>query len=328
MKNKKIILAGGTGFIGEEVIRYFGKHNDIVVLTRQLPDAHNNRNNYRSLSPTELRRVQFVRWDGRRTEASWANELEGTDLLVNLAGKSVNCRYIPKNKEEILNSRVDAVNALGAAIAKCTKPPELWINASSATIYRHAMDRPQDEYTGEVHDGFSVLVCQQWEKTFYEQVTPLTRKAAMRMAITLGGGGVLIPYFNLLKFGLGGRQGTGKQMYSWVHVTDTCRMIEWLAVHPSLSGTFNCCSPNPVTNAEFMKELRKTTGYSFGLPASEWMLKLGARMIGTETELILKSRWVLPARILETGFTFSYPVLADALTEIIAKVPRKQYRLF
>jgi uncharacterized protein (TIGR01777 family) len=327
MKNRKIILAGGSGFIGQEMIRYFGKDNQIVILGRQLIDAANNRNHYSSLSDNDLQHVKFVKWDGKST-GEWVSELEAADLVINLAGKSVNCRYTAANKKEIFDSRTDTVKAIGAAIKLCRVPPRLWINASSATIYRHAIDRPQDEYTGEFHDGFSVQVCQLWEKTFYEQDTPSTRKCALRMAITLGPGGVLIPYFNLLKYWLGGQQGNGRQMFSWIHIDDTCRMIDWIVDHENIEGTYNCSSPNPVTNKEFMQTLRKATGHTFGLPAYTWMLKMGAAMIGTETELILKSRWVVPTKILETGFQFRYPLLEDAFADIINKVPRKQYHLF
>jgi uncharacterized protein len=327
MKNNKIIIAGGSGFIGQEMIRYFGNNNQVVILGRQLENVKNNRNHYNSLSDTDLQQVKFVKWDGK-TVGEWASELEGAGLIVNLAGKTVNCRYTEKNKKEISDSRTDAVKAIGSAIQLCKTPPRLWINASSATIYRHAMDKPQDEYTGEFHDGFSVQVCRLWEKTFYEQHTPSTRKVALRMAITLGPGGVLIPYFNLLKFGLGGQQGNGRQMYSWVHIDDTCRMIEWIASHENIEGTYNCSSPNPVTNKEFMQALRKATGHIIGLPAYAWMLKIGAAMIGTETELILKSRWVVPTKMLDTGFQFRYPLLKDAFSDIIGKIPRKQYHLF
>lgn len=325
--DKKIIIAGGSGFIGEEMIRYFGKKNDIIILTRQLPDAHNNRNKYYSLTTEDLNRVSYVKWDGINT-GEWAANLNGADLLINLAGKSVNCRYTQKNKKEILESRTKAVAALGNAIRQCTLPPALWINASSATIYRHAVDKPQDEYTGEYHNDFSVQVCKAWENAFYDESAPGTRKIALRMAITLGQGGVLIPYFRLLKFGLGGKQDNGKQMYSWIHVADTCRMIDWIAEHPELNGTFNCCAPEPVTNDNFMKILRKLTGKRIGLPAPAWMLRLGAALIGTETELVMKSRWVLPTRIQETGFRFHYPNLEDALKDILQKVPPGQYRLF
>lgn len=327
MTSKKIIIAGGTGFIGQEMIKYFGKTNEIIVLTRKLEHTTNNRNHYDSLTQQDISLIRFVKWDGK-TINSWASELNNADLVINLAGRTVNCRYTEKNKKDIFDSRTDAVAALGLAIGQCEAPPKLWINASSATIYRDARDRPQDEYTGEFHDDFSVNVCRQWEKVFYDQSTPLTRKVALRMAITLGPGGVLIPYFNLLKFGLGGKQGDGKQIYSWVHADDTCRMIEWLFDHNELSGTFNCCSPNPVNNEIFMKTLRQATGHTVQLPATKWMLKLGAAIIGTETELVLKSRWVVPTKIIETGFKFEYPLLSDALNDIIAKVPRRQYKFF
>ncbi|MGQ0740341.1 MAG: TIGR01777 family oxidoreductase [Bacteroidota bacterium] len=327
MKSKKIIVAGGTGFIGQEMIKYWGRENQLIILTRQLPDARNNRNRYDTLSPEDLQNAEFKKWDGKTT-GEWVKEIEGADIIINLAGKTVNCRYNPKNKKEIFDSRTNAVKTIGSALRQCQKPPALWINASSATIYRNATDRPQDEYSSEFHNDFSVQVCQLWEKTFYEQSISGTRKVALRMAITFGPGGVLIPYFNLLKFGLGGKQGSGKQMYSWVHIEDTCRMIEWIAEHENTQGTYNCCSPNPVSNKEFMTALRKATGHKFGVPAFEWMLKMGAPLIGTETELVLKSRWVIPTKILETGFQFRYPLLKDAFAEIIKKVPRKQYHLF
>jgi uncharacterized protein (TIGR01777 family) len=328
MKDKKIIIAGGTGFIGQEMTRYFGRDNKIIILTRQVQAAKNNRNRYDSLTEKDLANVSFLKWDGKTTDPAWVKEFEGADLIINLAGKTVNCRYNEKNKKEIFDSRTEAVEVIGKAIAQCTLPPALWINASSATIYRHALDHPQNEYNGEFHDGFSVQVCKLWEKTFYDQPAPSTRKIALRMAITLGTGGVLIPYFNLLKFGLGGQQAGGKQMYSWIHIEDTCRMIEWIEAHDNLTGTFNCSSPNPVTNKEFMATLRRATGHIVGLPAFEWMLRLGAPMIGTEVELVLKSRWVVPARIMESGFQFKFALLKDAFADIISKVPRKQYHLF
>ncbi len=327
MKNKKIVIAGGSGFIGEELTKYFGKNNTIVILTRQLANASNNRANNNSLAGANLAQVQFVKWDGKTT-GDWVKEIDGADYIINLTGKSVNCRYTKKNKKEILESRTNAAQAIGAAIRQCSNPPACWINAGSATIYRDAVDKPQDEYTGDIGEGFSVQVCREWEKAFYEQATPTTRKVALRMAITLGPGAVLVPYFNLLKFGLGGKQASGKQMYSWIHIEDTCRMMDWILEHAKTAGSYNCCSPNPITNKEFMKTLRKVTHTPFGLPAFTWMLKAGAWMIGTEAELVLKSRWVIPTKILETGFSFKYPFLEDALTDIISKVPRKQYHLF
>jgi uncharacterized protein len=322
MNNKKIILAGGTGFIGQELANWFGNSNQVVILTRALPAAKNN-----SYSSSHTKNARYVQWDGKSL-GNWATELEGADLLINLVGKSVNCRYTPKNKQEIFDSRTNATNVLGLAVKQAVRPPKLWINAASATIYRHATDRPQDDETGEIGNGFSVEVCKLWEKTFFEQRTPFTRKVALRMAITLGSGGVMVPYFNLLKFGLGGKQGSGRQMYSWVHITDVCRMIEWINEHDDIEGTYNCSSPNSVNNSEFMQILRKVTGCKIGFPAFTWMLKIGAALIGTETELLLKSRWVTPSKMLASGFKFTYPVLEDAFKEIISHIPRKKYHLF
>ncbi len=328
MKNKRIVIAGGTGFIGQELVRYFGRDNHIIVLSRQSANTHNNAYTDNLLLPSQGYDVTYRRWDGQHVEKHWANELEGADMLINLAGKSVNCRYTEKNKQAIFDSRTRSTTALGDAIRQCGIPPKLWINAASATIYRHATDRPQDEYTGEYQDDFSVQVCKRWEQTFFDQPAPFTRKVALRMAITLGNGGVMVPYFNLLKFGLGGHQGNGHQMYSWVHVEDVCRVMEWMYHRPDCEGVYNCASPNPVTNEYFMKTLRRLTGNKIGLPAPRPILTLGARLIGTETELILKSRWVIPTRLSETGFTFRYPKLEDALGAIIKTTPGKKYHLF
>lgn len=327
MTNCKIIIAGGSGFIGEELIKYFGKNNHIIVLTRKIPDSSNNRNTYTNLTAEDLINTKFTVWDAK-TIGNWCKELENADLLINLAGKSVNCRYTQKNKQDIVDSRVSSTKILGEAILQLQHPPKLWINSSSATIYRHATDKPQDEYTGEIKTDFSVQVCKKWEEAFYQPRTEFTRKIALRMAITLGAGGVMIPYYNLLKFGLGGKQGNGEQMYSWIHITDTCRIIEWLWTHPELEGTFNCSSPSALSNNNFMKTLREVTHTKFGLPAYKWMLQLGAAVIGTETELVLKSRWVKPTRLLESGFQFTYPKLKEALSNIIEQTPKSQYKLF
>jgi len=327
MKNKKIVIAGGSGFIGQELCNFFGNENEIVVLSRQIPDKSTNTFGENNIKEEVLENIRFVKWDGISLD-SWATEIDGCNLVINLAGKSVNCRYTEKNKKEIFNSRTNATKVIGLAIQQATHPPALWINAASATIYPHATDTPRDESFTDFDNDFSVQVCQLWENTFYEQRTPFTRKIALRMAITLGAGGVMIPYFNLLKFALGGQQGNGKQMYSWVHITDTCRMIDWIEAHKDLEGTYNCSSPEPVTNKVFMQTLRNTTRHIIGLPAYTWMLKIGAAIIGTESELILKSRWVLPTKILAAGFQFIHPSLANAIHDIVVKTPRKKYHLF
>ncbi|HTR31130.1 MAG TPA: TIGR01777 family oxidoreductase [Puia sp.] len=313
MKNKKIVIAGGSGFIGQALAARWGKDNRVVILGRQGARTPDNTYGRRALTAAEGYHVSYVRWNGREVEPNWAAAIDGCDLVLNLAGRSVNCRYNRRNRQEILDSRVNATSAIGQAIRDATIPPKLWINAASATIYRHAQDRPQDEFTGEQGSGFSVNVCQSWEKAFFEQRTPFTRKVALRTAITLGEGGVLVPYVRLVRCGLGGKQGSGRQMYSWVHIEDIGRSVEWFFDHPELEGAYNIAAPGPVTNERFMATLRRLMGRRFGVPAPAWLLKFGALLIGTETELILKSRWVIPTKLERTGFVFAYPRLEDAL---------------
>ncbi len=327
MKNKKIIIAGGTGFIGQAITQYFGKDNTIIILTRDKKGEKNNAFGNTNFNTLDFPNVHYLHWDAA-TIGDWANELNGCNMLINLAGKTVNCRYSEKNKKEIFDSRTSSVKILGEAINKCSNPPKLWINAASATIYPNATTEPRDESFTNFANDFSVQVCKLWEKTFFDCRTPFTRKVALRMAITLGAGGVMTPYFNLLKFALGGKQGNGKQMYSWVHVIDTCRMIEFLFEQKEMEGIYNCCSPYPITNYEFMKQLRKATGQIIGLPAPAWLLAIGAPLIGTETELVLKSRWVLPTKMLQAGFSFQIPKIENAFEEIVKQTPRKKYHMF
>jgi uncharacterized protein (TIGR01777 family) len=347
MKNKTIVLAGGSGFIGQALAARWGKDNRIIILSRGRGGAgahnnvygrrdlrtHNNTYGRKQLRAEDGYSIRYRHWDGRwdhrfdgdrqpgddRTSQSWVRELEGCDLVVNLAGRSVNCRYTARNRQEIFDSRTDATEALGEAIRQLTVPPKLWINITSATIYRHAEDHAQDEYTGEIGEGFSVEVCQRWESCFFSQRTPFTRKIALRTAIALGDGGVMEPYLRLVRFGLGGRQGNGRQRFSWVHVDDIAGAIEWLFDRPELEGVYNMSAPGSTTNACFMDTLCRLTHTPIGLPSPEWLLRLGARIAGTETELLLKSRWVAPAKLLDAGFRFRYERLEKALQEIIKK---------
>lgn len=324
MRNKKIIIAGGTGFIGQGLARRWATDNQVIILSRQSaaaiyhdPAAVNNAYSHSLLTGKEGYNITYWHWDGRTVEKHWADELEGADLILNLAGRSVNCRYTARNRQEISDSRADATRALGQAIRETTVPPKLWVNSSSATIYRHAEDHPQDEYNGEIENDFSVRVCKRWEKTLEEQRTPFTRKIAIRLAITLGEDGALVRLLRLVKYGLGGPQGNGRQMFSWVHIDDLAAALEWFLEHPELEGTYNISSPGPITNRFFMATLRHLTGIRVGLCAPVFLLKLGALLIGTETELLLKSRWVLPTKLLETGFEFKYPRLEPAVASLI-----------
>ncbi|WP_139891411.1 TIGR01777 family oxidoreductase [Bacillus sp. D386] len=291
---KKVVIAGGTGFIGQYFEKQFHSMGyDVLVISRS--NEHINWHN-----------------KGEIKEA-----LEGAELLVNLAGKSVNCRYNASNKLEIVMSRTETTAILGSALLECMTPPPLWINSSTATIYRHAEDRPMTEKKGEIGSGFSVDVAKAWEETFFNFELPHTRQVALRIAIVLGGsGGVMTPYKNLVTFGLGGYQGSGRQMFSWIHIEDLFQLVLFLKNREDLEGVFNCSSPHPVTNRELMVHLRNSMNRKIGLPTPAWMLKAGAILIRTEPELVLKSRWVLPERLEQVGYTFKYKNLKDALKDI------------
>ena len=301
---KKVILAGGSGFIGSVLVNFYSeKVDEVIVLTRGASVLSGN--------------VRFVHWNGKDVD-SWCKELEDADLLVNLTGKNVNCRYNQKNKDEILNSRIDATVALGKAVSQLATPPRVWIQSASATIYRHAEDRSMDEETGEIGDGFSVEVCKAWEKSFWEQKAPHTRKVLLRIGIVLGKSDSALPrLLTLTRLGLGGNQGSGRQYMSWIHEGDVASVINWVYTHEEITGTINCTSPQPLPNADFMRTLREACNVPFGIPTPAWLLKVGAVIIGTETELILKSRWVVPKKLTEAGYVFQFPDLRSAPQDIL-----------
>jgi uncharacterized protein len=294
---QKIVIAGGTGFTGKYLTQKLKNLGyEVIIISRQ---------------------TEHTNWDN--TTAIIA-ALENAEMLINLAGKSVDCRYNEKNKKEIFDSRINTTKALGEAILQCKNPPPLWVNSSTATIYRHAQDRPMTESTGEIGSGFSVNIATSWEKTFFGFNLPATRQVALRMAIVLGkGGGVIKPLINLVRFGLGGKQGSGNQMFSWIHIEDLFRVIVYIQQHTQLSGVFNTAAPNPVINATLMKELREQLHIKIGLPMPVWLLKMGALLIKTETELVLKSRWVIPERLIQAGFIFQFKTITAALENIVHK---------
>lgn len=292
---KKIVIAGGSGFIGKYLQTKFEESSyKVIIISRQ---------------------KGFVNWNDQN---EITKVLEDSELLINLAGKSVNCRYSEKNKKEIFTSRTETTKILGDAINKCINPPKLWINAGTATIYRHAEDRPMTEMNGEIGKGFSVEVAKTWEKSFFDFRLANTRQALLRIAIVLGKNeGVMKPMTNLVRFGLGGKQGNGNQMFSWIHIEDLYQIILFINEHKDLDGIFNCSSPNPVTNKTLMQKLRHFMKVKIGLPSPKWLLKLGAVFIKTETELILKSRWVLPERLLKEGYKFTFTTIDAALDDLI-----------
>ena len=305
MKYRKIILAGGNGYLGGVLAKHFSSIADeVIMLARKAKTDEGN--------------IKTLVWDGK-TEGRWIENLEGADLLVNLCGKNVNCRYTAKNREEIISSRVLPTQLLNKVSEKLATPPKLFINITSATIYRHAEDSPQDDLTGTIGYGFSIDVCKTWEQVFFETSNPKTRKIALRMGIVMGRTDGAFPrLLNLVKLGMGGKQGDGVQYVSWVHEQDVAQSIEWLTDHSEISGAVNCTAPNAVKNVEMMRILRKAYGVPFGLPALAWLLEIGAKIIGTETELILKSRWVKPTILLNSGFKFQYATMEEAFHDILS----------
>jgi len=305
MQYHKVVLAGGNGYLGTVLAQYYKElASEVIILSRKPAPAINN--------------ITTMVWDGK-TESDWVKALESADLLINLCGKNVNCRYTPQNKQEIISSRIVPTTLLGKVIAGLSHAPKLWINVTSATIYRHAEDHAQDEDTGEIGYGFSIDVCKQWEQTFFDSLTPGTRKVALRMGIVLGhNDGVFPRLLNLVKLGMGGKQGDGEQYVAWVHKHDVARITDWLMQHADIDGIINCTAPEAVKNHELMRIIRRAYGIPIGLPAPQWLLEIGAMVIGTETELILKSRWVAPKRLLDAGFRFQFPQAQHAIHDILS----------
>lgn len=297
----KIVIAGGSGFLGKTLIKYLPESNEYHILTRGSSKRENN--------------VFFHNWDGKSL-GEWKAELEGADAIINLNGKSVDCRYNEKNKDLILSTRVDATRVIGRAIEQCENPPKVWINASSATIYKHTYGPAHDETSKEFGEGFSEDVCREWEAAFNEFDLPKTRQVITRISIVMGDGSAFKVISNLAKYGLGGTQGNGKQMVSWVHEKDYARLIEFILEHEELKGIVNAAAPNPIPNKEFMKATRKSVGAKVGLPQPAWMIKLGAWFIGTEPILVLKSRCVISKQLEDFGFKFKYPEIFEALKSI------------
>jgi uncharacterized protein (TIGR01777 family) len=300
---KKLIIAGGTGFLGQALCSHLeNRFNEIVILSRTKDKTEG--------------KIRYIKWDAN-TAGNWCRELENAEAVINLCGKSVDCRYTEKNKAVIFSSRLYSTKIIGEAIQNCSQPPGLWINGASATIYRHSELEPMTEAKGEIGTGFSIEVCKAWEKVFNSFTLPATRKVNMRISMVMGkSGGVFPALTSVVKKGLGGTMGKGTQQVSWVHVDDFCRMIDWFITNKNTNGIYNSVAPNPVTNRRMMQLLREKLGVPVGLPATSWMLEIGALFIGTETELILKSRYSYPERALMEGFTFNYQTFEECLNAL------------
>jgi uncharacterized protein (TIGR01777 family) len=308
----KIVIPGGSGQVGAVLSRALRpKGHEIVILSRGASSAG------------------VVPWDARSI-GDWAREIDGSDVVINLAGRSVNCRYTPKNKEEMMSSRVESTRAVGRAIERAARPPRVWLQMSTATIYAHRFDAPNDEANGIIGGTepdapigwrFSIEIAQAWERAQAEAVTPHTRKVAMRAAMVLSPdrGGIFDLLFGLTRKGLGGTIAGGSQFMSWIHEQDFTRAVELLIDREDLEGPVNLASPHPLMQRDFMAELRRASGIRVGLPASKWMAEIGAFFLRTETELTFKSRRVVPGRLLAAGFAFDFPDWPAAAADLVTR---------
>jgi hypothetical protein len=306
----KVVIPGGTGHLGRLLVPFLqARGHEVVVLSRG-----------------GLSEAGVVAWDGR-TLGPWAAELDGADALINLAGRSVNCRYTPANLRAMLDSRVDSTRVLGEAIALAAHPPRVWLQSSTATIYAHTFDAPHDDLTGVLGGSErdvpaswrrSIEIATAWEHTLAEASTPLTRKLALRTAMVMwpGQGGPFAMLRRLTYAGLGGRLAGGRQYISWIHGLDFARAVVWLLEHATLSGVVNLAAPAPLPQADFAQGLREACGVRFGLPATAWMLAFGAILLRTDTELVLKSRRVVPRRLIDDGFAFQFPTWSVAAGDL------------
>lgn len=298
---KKIVIAGGSGFLGQALKVSLEKAGyEVVILSRTKNGGG------------------YVKWNAK-TQGEWRHEIDGAFAVLNMAGKSVDCRYTDKNKKLIMSSRIDSTKAIGQAIKGCSKPPEVWLNSSTATIYKytHGKKPANTEEEHEIGSGFSVEVAKAWETEFFSHKTPQTVQTALRTSIVYGkSGGALPVVYNLAKKGLCSKQGSGKQWISWIHIEDFCRAILFLLENPQ-SGAVNMCAPGVIQNKDFYALLRKYAKAPICLPQPAWLLEIGAFVMRTETELILKSRKVYPAKLLDKGFSFEYPDCKTALDDLL-----------
>jgi hypothetical protein len=314
MTKLKIVIPGGTGQVGSLLAAHFHAQGNAVTVLSRSPRT----------SPWRV-----VAWDAK-TAGAWVDELEQSDVCINLTGRSVNCRYNAANRREIYDSRIEPTLLLNRVIAELHAPPRVWLNASTATIYRHALDRQMDEATGELGGNeseapdtwnFSIHVAKGWESAFFSTETPRTRKVAMRSAIVFSPtrGGIFEVLSKLVWRGLGGTNGSGSQLVSWIHEDDFVRAVDLLIAREDLSGPINLASPNPLPNRDFLRALRQAWGVRFGLPAAAWMIEIGCFLMRTESELVLKSRNVIAGRLAEAGFRWLFPDWPEAAQNLVQR---------
>jgi uncharacterized protein (TIGR01777 family) len=302
----KVILAGGTGFIGNHLQQFYKSQGaEVVVLSRNADRAING--------------IRFVKWQGvPENDAAWIKELDGAELIVNLTGKNVNCRWNEDNRKEIIRSRVESAKAIGQAIEKANVKPKVWVNMSGADIYSPDVTDIQTEEKHTESNGFLAEVIRKWEDAALVFSGLETRISVLRTGIVLGKeGGAFPELLKLAKRGLGGKAGSGKQGFSWIHVQDVVGIIEFIRTNDQLSGVFNCTSPGVTDNAGFMAELRKSLAVKVGLPAPEFAIRIGANFMGTEADLILKGPKVRPERLIKKGYQFRFESLDSALGNLV-----------
>jgi uncharacterized protein len=312
----KIVIPGGSGQVGAVLTRDFQiAGHEVVILGRGMEAV--------------IHGARQVQWDAK-TLGAWSQEIDGADAIINLAGRSVNCRYTPENRRLITDSRVDSTRVIGEAIAAAKNPPRTWLQASTATIYAHRFDAPNDDATGIIGGNeanapdtwvFSIGVAKAWEAALEAANTPNTRKVALRSAMVMDPfkDGIFDTLLKLVRFGLGGDMGDGKQFISWIHDADFTRAIQFILEHQDLTGAINISSPNPLPNHDFMRQLRQAWGIGFGLNSTNWMLEIGTFLMQTETELVLKSRRVAPSKLLEAGFEFEFPDWHEAALDLVGR---------
>ena len=297
---KKIIITAGTGFLGQVLENYLTKIGYAVTILSRSPKKANH-----------------VFWDATRL-GTWRNEFEDAYAVINLTGKSVDCRYNQKNKDVIYSSRIDSTNIIGEAIQQCKQAPKIWVNSSTATIYKYSLKKEMSEEDGDIGDDFSMNIAKSWEKAFYNHSLPNTRQIAIRTSIVLGeNGGALIPLKSITKLGLGGKQGGGNQKVSFIHEHDFARAVAFLLENEKITGNVNVTAPNPSDNKTLMSIIRKELKIPFGIPQPKWLLEIGTFFLRTETELVLKSRNVIPKRLLDNGFKFKYETINETLSNLI-----------
>lgn len=303
--NPVIVIFGANGFLGRYLTRHFSRQGKEVVAIARSREGWSGDG-------------MFLEWDGKNL-GPWALALEGAEAVINLAGRSVNCRYNADNRREILESRVDSTRVIGEAIRACANPPRNWLNSSTATWYRHAEDKPQDDWLGVGGEGFSCEVAQAWEDAFFNaMVPPVTRKVALRTGIVLANepGTAYDVLRKLAGRGLGGTMGSGNQRVTWIHMEDFLRTVDFVLRDPFLDGVVNVTAPDFPNNRQWMRMYRESAGMPLRLPVPEWMLEIGAKLMGTETELVLKSRWVESLRLRDAGFRWRWGRAEEAIANL------------